>query len=286
MRQLFEQKINIIRTERPVVLLNVQELAEEKIKSGEIGGITFEDLRYSISHSLTECSTAKHDERGLYPVISSLYIQDGKKDLKNRIDIPADDTNAELAFIYGETSATGPEFTAFDSFMLLLSDGNFQRKTNILIPKAVVEAEDHYGSPWVGKLKGQQLKELDAEDISRTVAWTRRALNPEDENKIRVVIRPFGTGKTKMLRGLEEKLLKEGVPETTFIDGTQPMDEQKKAFEGNVILVDEAANLDVSQIRGQTKDDSIIVLFYPSRAAVIQKMQESGISEGSYTVIE
>ena len=96
MRQLFEQKINIIRTERPVVLLNVQELAEEKIKSGEIGGITFEDLRYSISHSLTECSTAKHDERGLYPVISSLYIQDGKKDLKNRIDIPADDTNAEL----------------------------------------------------------------------------------------------------------------------------------------------------------------------------------------------
>ena len=45
MRQLFEQKINIIRTERPVVLLNVQELAEEKIKSGEIGGITFEDLR-------------------------------------------------------------------------------------------------------------------------------------------------------------------------------------------------------------------------------------------------
>jgi len=286
MSQLFEQKINYARSERPVILLNVKEFAEEKIKSGDVGGVSYEDLQYSLSHYLIGCRAASNNEDGLYPVITPHYIPDDEKNHVKRVSIPNDDTNAEFAFIYGETTTSGPEFKALDSFLLGLSDGNFQLKTSILIPKAIVERDYGYGSPWVPKLAGTQLRDLDSGEISRTVAWTRRALNPEDENRIRVVIRPFGTGKTKMLKGLEEKLIKEGVPETTFIDGAQPMDEQKKAFEGSVILVDEAANLNVSQIRGQTKDDSIIVLFYPSRAAVIQKMQESGISEGSYTVIE
>ncbi len=285
MQELFYQKVEIIRLERPVILLDVQELAKEKVKTGDQGGITHDDLIYSLSQSLASCVNLKKEEES-YPVIKPHYVPEKEKHLTKKIHIPNDLTDAELAFIWGETNPIGPEFKSFDSLMLLLSDGNFQRRTNVLIPETIVNAENRYGSPWVGKLSGAQLEELDSEKISQTVAKTRKALDSADTNKIRVIIRPFGTGKTRMLKELEGKLSQEGIPEAAFIDGTQSIDEQKYAFEGNVIFVDEAVNLDLSQLIQQIKNGSIVILFYPTREAVKQKMPESLWPDNSYTIIE
>jgi len=285
MQELFYQKVEIIRSERPVILLDVQKLAKEKMKSGDHGSITHNDLIYSLSESLASCVNLKKEEE-LYPIVKPRYISDGEKKLSKKISIPNDPTNAELAFIWGDTDSSGPEFKAFDSLMLLLSDGNFQRKTNVLVPETIVKAENRYGSPWVGKFSGEQLEELDSENISQTVAKTRRSLNPSDKNIVRVVVRPFGTGKTRMLTELKGKLGQEGIPEATFINGAQAVDEQRQAFDGNVVFVDEAVNLDLTELVRQVKKESIIVLFFPTRESVNQKMPETQWPSGSYSLIE
>jgi len=285
MQELFNQKIEIIKSERPVILLDVQELATEKMESGDQGGITYDDLIYSLSQSLSSCVSLKKEEE-LYPIVKPRYIPDKEKILSKKISIPYDSTNAELAFVWGKTDSSGPEFKAFDSLMLLLSDGNFQRKTSVLIPETIVKAENRYGSPWVPKLTGGQLQELSTYEISRTVSKTREALNLQDKNQVRVVIRPFGSGKTRMLTELKGKLEQEGIPEATFIIGTQTIDEQTEAFDGNVIFVDEAVNLDITQLVNQTKKGSIIVLFFPTKEAVSKKMFETQWPSGSYSLIE
>ena len=63
-RQLFEQKISYARSERPVILLNIKEFAEEKIESGDVGGISYVDLQYSLSRSLMGCRVATNNEDG------------------------------------------------------------------------------------------------------------------------------------------------------------------------------------------------------------------------------
>lgn len=282
MQELFNRKLELIRSERPVILVNIKQLAQEKNHLIGKADITYEDLLSSVSSALSTIKQYKKNENGLFPAISARFIPiDEREDYYHFF--PDTKVNAELAFIWGDTGQSGSELNAFEALMLRLSDSQYKGTISILLPKTATEVQ-RFGSLWVPKLRGEQLSELNPNEISLTVSRTWSALNKSDPNKIRVVIRPYGTGKTRMLEELREKLATEGISEVTFINGAEGLVDMQ-ALNGSVIFVDEAANLDIFELTKKIKGDSRIILFYPTEDSVKEKMPESKWPRGSYTLI-
>ena len=287
MRQLFEQKILAERSKGSVVLMDIPAITMEKQHNGDDTLLTPVDLRQTLFDALKSCNGLNKGSDDLFPIVSAHFVPKEKHTL-HKIDFSnqyGDSVAARPAFMWGDTEKWSSEFTAFDALMLSLADSDYQPFTSILIPQEALKVgAGGYGSPWVTKLLGDQLRELSDRDILRTIAKTKEALVTQTQATVRVVVRPFGTGKTKMLQELRRTMEDEGVPEVTFINGAEAIEEQNGAFAGRVIFVDEAANLDPKNIVRQTGPQSVVVLYYPSEGAVKTKMPVSQWPEGSYSL--
>ena len=285
MNNLFNKKLEDKRIERPVILLKVEEVAKEKKRSGDLTPISFNDLIYLLKISVEDVKNCSRDAEGLFPINTVKWAKTKHIPHSESIFHYEYDADVELAFEWGETAATGNEFSAFDSLLLGLSDSQYINRSSVLIPKSGVEIDkNRYGSPWLTKLSRLQLRALNPDEINRTLVQAHLLVDADLQNsRVRALVRPHGTGKTKMLQALERELQTQGVSEVVFINGADPdLSSLVNNPNAKIVFVDEAANLNAEDVVNNTQDDCIIVFFYPSKEAVTERLPPDKWPPGSY----
>jgi len=288
-RKVFDSAIGQLRQKYPVVLLDFAKL----YTATQARGVhTFDLNDISRFHDLILLPPVSSPPYPLFTVTElpqkeekEYVVSEGfNADIRRLSDQYSRDV--VIAINYGTSEEVDREYAdRVDDLVFLLVD----RRHNIharLLPlisnqqsRAVLR---NYRSPWVYQINSSRIIDLTPEAPVRLAQTIGQALDPTAPEKIRVVISPYGSGKTYLLNQLAAKKL----PGIGHISGAQPLTEQADALTNQVIFVDEATVFtgdDMRILLAEADKGKVIVLFYPHQEALI-KAETEGLSSIPHTV--
>ena len=232
--EAFMQKQAHRRKTAPVVLFDIPKIEEEKGSPANLG-----DLLRGYEIATLNIADQVADGDGNYPLLTvDRYLSYAENEelgggfmTYGNFDNHFHSNQLSLAVIY-------PAQHQVETQTLLFSMVNVaDRKIDVLADQAVIDQATHdYMSPWITKLRFDQLMDLSPQRLEALLDTTGEVIDPTRTDRVRYLEADYGSGKTTMLKALMDM----GISDVTYWLDAQPLVEQQNLLTGKVIVVDEA----------------------------------------------
>lgn len=274
MQEAFEKEMVVLSNHTPVIRFDVERMALQKEQQDPGQAISQGELWRTLYEAVARYTPGQNGVMS----IDKLSEVSGERSISDRLTtIQHTVSQLGVAVVYGDTKAVGEDSRALDGFIATLVEppisfhSTIQRVLVIIADADMERANRSFASPWVGKIDFAQLTSLDPQDVMVLIKKAYRALSP-DKTSVRSLVSPFGSGKTTMLRMLQEKLDEDHIAGVGFANAMRPEELEEFIKQNHQLLfVDEAALLsphDVDRIIVKLRQSKTTGIFlYPSEEA-------------------